>query len=99
MEPTTIGYGVNAGIGGTFGAKGFAPAFSNYALEGGQLLATQNLSHQFDSLWNSIVNCVPTANVQLLGQIKTKLDEAYMFTGRAIAQPVIGGRIAGSMTY
>ncbi len=97
MEPTTVGYGVNTA--GTFGTKGFAPAFGNYPLEGGQLLAIQNLSHQFDALWNGIMNCVPTANVALLGQIKIKLDEAYAFTGRAIAQPVIGGRIAGSMTY
>lgn len=85
MEPNTTGY-----AGNTYGT-GFATAFTNYPLVGGQLIAAQNLSHKFEALWADIVACIPESNAILLGNIKTKLDEAYMFTGRAIAKPVVGG--------
>lgn len=80
-------------------ATGFSPGFANYPLTGEQLVATQALSHQFDALWNSIVNRIPAGNAVLLGNIKTKLDEAYMFTGRAIVYPVGVGGIRGAMSF
>lgn len=100
MYPTApIGYAPTAGTNTGYGTTGFGAGFVNYPLDGAQLVAAQTLSHQFDGLWNAIVNCIPAENSVLLGNIKTKLDEAYMFTGRAIAKPVVIGARAGAMSF